>query len=714
MKSKIILFRCSLLFTACLILLSLTSAIAQDLLVEWERSRYGEVITMTNHMTVVPGTGVRYVIAEDGYLWRLIKYDEEGNIRWGLSGSGSIPEGLVYRDGSVYILSPSVPSMTVLKYDDLDTRGALAWSQSFFASGGSMHPRAIIADPIGNGVIITGEGHFDDAPRMGLFNMMNTYRIFADGTSVRFTDFNLGSVAAGSEPSPRAMCADAAGNVYITGLSDGVRRPDRPYDGRDGYISPSSLFVIKYDNKGSLAWPAFKSPVGPCEYGFDIKVDATGIYVLGQSTPAHYNLPDPLLTGSTTLRKLDLSDGHLLHELITPSRIREWPNYLNRDRTGLVLDAEHGNVFVAYDASDNPTVKLEQYNGELARQWSRDISIGEETHFNELIRMSGGLLAIGLNNKKTEGTEAVIGTYTSANILVDRITLNGIALTQIQPDASNKIHAAGLSTNVFGGRSAYEAKIAFSPYYPIVPMEVSVTEHLHLSLNRIVGLYWENIALSWTCESTPCAPEFMASMTDQNGGWKEIITKPVNMLLPPGKDYAPFTLALKKGKDYVPVYQLGSNLPGNGIKSIDIKSDWEERTLSLSIDTDGTFVPVTLSMISSSGKVLGELTMDAPGEKVFSDRFKEPVASILFSTPVKASMVSFYPNPSNGQFKVNIDKSVKLPAVLTIHDGQGLKIHQQLLFATSTDIMLNTKNPGLYVARVSSDQGVVAKTIQIK
>jgi len=417
----------------------------------------------------------------------------------------------------------------------------------------------------------------------------------------------------------------------------------------------------------------YKSPPGPCEYGYDIEVDESGVYVLGQSAPAHYNLPEPLRVGSVTLRKLRLSNNDVLHELSYPARIREWPTYLHDHREGLVVAPDHGGVYVAYDGADNSSVKFERYNTSLERQWSRDLSIGAETHFNELIRLSGSHFAVGLNNGVVEGTQAVIDTYTADNRLLDQITLNGIALTQIQPDASNKIHVAGLSTNVFGGRSAYEAEVGFSPYYPIVPIDVSVTDHLFLRLDRIVGLYWENATLSWSTSTIPAAPEFMASMSEQNGGWKEIITKPAAITLPQSQSFSPFVLSVKAPSGYQPIFQLDGNLPENGLRALEIDSDWKERTLSVSIDTDEAYVPVTLSVIGAGDKVLGERIMIAPGKRVFSERFKEPVTSIRFSTPVKVSLTSYYPNPSNGQFKVTLDKTIKLPALFTVHDGQGTK-----------------------------------------
>ena len=709
---------CAVMFTlilACII----SNTVAQELLVEWQQSRYGEVITLPKHMTVVPATGERYVIAEDGReLRRLIKYDGSGEIMWSLSYSGMAAQTIVHRAGAVYVFGKTHiagPAMSIVKFNDLATRGEVAWQQDFSYSLGNVESRAMIADPVGDGVIITGEARFDDPPRMGLFRVLKTIRIFPDGTSTAFTDFNLGPFAAGAELGPRAMCSDEAGNIYITGMADGIRRPDRPYDASDGYVSPSSLFVIKYDATGNVVW-IYKSPAGPSEYGYDIEVDESGVYVLGQSAPAHYNMPEPLRVGNMTLRKLDPSTGSRLVEVLRPARIREYPRYLdlNSQREGLVLAPDHGGVYVTYDGADDSSVKFERYNTSLEQQWSRDLSVGAETHFTELIRLSGTHFAVGLNNKIVEGTEAVVDTYTADNRLVDQITLNGIALTQIQPDANNKIHVAGLSTNIFGSRSAYEAKVGFSPYYPIVPMQVSVTDHLLWNLDRIIGLYWEFTTLSWSGSSTPGAPGFMASMSDQNGGWKEIFTKPATIALPKSQDFNPFALSVKGPSGYQPIFELEGNLPENGLKSLEIGSDWKERTLSVSIETDGANVPVILSVIGSDGKVLGEQTMLAPGKQIFSDRFKEPVTSIRFSTPAKLSSISFYPNPSNGQFKITLDKSIKLPALFTVHDGQGTKVHQQLLFSASTEIAINAQTPGLYVARVTSSQGIVTNTIQIK
>ncbi|HTF18719.1 MAG TPA: hypothetical protein VK658_11630 [Chryseolinea sp.] len=632
---------CSPMFTVMLLACTLQFTIAQELVVEWQRSRYGEMITNPKHMTVVAATGERYVIAQDGdELWSLIKYDASGVVKWRVSYRGVAPTDIAHNAGAVYVLGTALPALKLLKFDDLGTRGRLAWEWEYFASFGTTEARAIMADPVGDGVVIASESRHDDPPGRVLFRTMHTFRISADRTVDSFADYDLGLFAAGAELSPRAICADEGGNIYITGMSDGIRRADRPYDASDGYVSPSRLFVVKFNPKGTREWE-YKSVPGPSEYGYDIEIDDSGVYVLGQSAPAHYNIPEPLLTGTTTLTKLGNSDGHLIRTVSSPSRIREWPTYQNSSREALVGAPESGGVHIAYDGIANSSVKLERYNASLDLQWSRELSMGVETHFNALVKMSSGHLAVSMNNNIVDGTEAVIGTYSIDNRLLDRIPLHRTAITQILPDANNKIHVAGLSTTIFDSRMAYEAKVGFSPYYSILPMELSVTEHLNLRLDRLEGLYWDVIELSWPCPSLPCESEFMASMSDQNGGWKEIITKPATITLPQSQDFNPFTLAIKSQSKYQTIYQLDGNLPENGINSIDIKSDWENKTLAVSIKTDGAYLPVTLTLIDSDGKMLGERKMIAPGEKVFSERFKVPVVYIRFSAPVKISLVSF-------------------------------------------------------------------------
>jgi hypothetical protein len=90
------------------------------------------------------------------------------------------------------------------------------------------------------------------------------------------------------------------------------------------------------------------------------------------------------------------------------------------------------------------------------------------------------------------------------------------------------------------------------------------------------------------------------------------------------------------------------------------------------------------------------------------------VAFIYINGPEDQASLAYYPNPSNGAFRVMVDSQLILPAELSVYDMQGFRIHQQILKEPQSSINLSNQKPGLYVLQVKNGAMEIRELIQIK
>jgi hypothetical protein len=705
-------------FLALLVVLQFvtTMATAQELAVDWNETQsgiVGPISGVRNNMTIDWATGAQYVLDKAGDpsgAWTLIKLDRYGSFKWSFTPFDRFvsPVSLLYRDGAVYFLVQDDNSMMVIKVLDLGTSASLAPGDPtpITPSNGSCTVTAMLTDPVGDGVIVTARFAHDNPGVRGFYNIMETRRVSAAGVVTEFDDLDLGTTGYLPFTSAKALCSDAAGNVYATGASDAVV----PGTTTEFYVYPSRLFVVKFDPAGHIAWTHYLSATGFAHQGYDIEVDATGVYVLGQKEPEHAGpgIP-PGFSGTTTLSKFDLVDGHQIRTVDIPSRIREFTPGSSVQRDVLVLDGAAGQIYVAYDEIEASTVGLDQYNTALNLQWSKTVSIGETTTLSGLAMTTEHTINVSTNGGS--GVSA-IHAFGSTSRFIDDLYLPGVAIDQILPDAFGGVHVSSddnldhISTRVY-----------LTPRYPIIPEYVGRLEDFKFELFEEIHPHWGKLLVDWSCLSPDCyGSDFVATlMADGKNIWQSSIVKPVTLALPASKISPAFFLQMKSGNTYQDIFRVSENVVTQGVKSISVSSNAGAQTLSVSIDTDdGTETPVTLLILNKDGKTLGEQKLIAPFTKTFGDKFNEPVATISLSGEATPFTVSEYPNPSNGEFKLTLSNQVKFPASLVIYDSQGMKAHSQTLTNLNENVAVANPRPGLYLLKVITKSGSVNKTIQVK
>ena len=286
----------------------------------------------------VTGTSIGIGTRED---YATIKYDPNGNQEWvarynGPGNSDDYAQAIALdNSGNVYVTGGSdsndaVPDYATIKYDP---NGTQKWVARYNGPGNSDDAaQAIAVDSTGN-VYITGNSWGNNTGRD-----YATIKYDPNGTPKWVERYNG---PGNSDDYAQAIALDNAGNVYVTGNSDGSTNND--------------YATIKYDTNGLQKWTArYNGPGNPDDYAQAIALDIAGnVYVTGDSY------------GST--------DNDYATIKYDPNGNQKWVERYNgpesADDSAQAIAADNrGNVYVtgsSYNAgtsNDYMTIKYTQHN----------------------------------------------------------------------------------------------------------------------------------------------------------------------------------------------------------------------------------------------------------------------------------------------------------------------------------------------------------------
>jgi hypothetical protein len=215
------------------------------------------------------------LIEGDRYDGVLIKYDADGVVQWvriyagAGEGDDQFKDLVIDAADNVYVCgytftaegSPGNNSSDLLtiKYQP-NGDFATGWPQVRDNLGTAQYAEHLALDGLGD-VCVTGTfstSEFTQTVKYSTSGGLRWDRFFT----------GPGPTASFSTNSPEAIAADAAGNVYVTG------------------VFADDIMTLKYDAAGALSpgWPTyFAGTVGQRDLGFDVTLDGTGsVYVAGQ------------------------------------------------------------------------------------------------------------------------------------------------------------------------------------------------------------------------------------------------------------------------------------------------------------------------------------------------------------------------------------------------------------------------------------------------
>lgn len=227
--------------------------------------------------TYVTGSSAAAVNAARDYA--TVKYNSAGLQRWVARYSGPADDSEFARDlavdnsGNVYVTGDSWGEGAFVDYATIkyNTDGVQEWVDRYNGPAGNFDvPRAIVADAAGN-VYVTGASR-SYGGIWGDQDDFATIKYSPAGTKQWITRY---SAPANGYDQATALAVDAAGNVYVTGRSEAA---NNDYD----------FATIKYSASGSQLWLNRESGPGSSrDYARAFTVDGAGnVYLTGYSEGA--------------------------------------------------------------------------------------------------------------------------------------------------------------------------------------------------------------------------------------------------------------------------------------------------------------------------------------------------------------------------------------------------------------------------------------------
>ncbi len=261
-----------------------------------------------------------------------IKYDPAGNQLWvaGYHGPGN---GLdhahtdaiaVDAAGNVYVIGSSWGLGTEYDYVTIkyDTSGNQLWVRRYNGPGNDRDiPFALAIDVAGNAYVTGGSWG------LGTAYDYATIKYDPDGNEVWVARYNG---PANEFDGANAIALDQAGNVYVTGNSEGIGT---------GY----DYATIKYDQEGNVVWVArYDGPANGLDVAWAVALDAPGnVYVTGESCTATHPVYGYCITSDIATIKYDPAGNQLwLAGYHGPG------NGLDHSRTDSIAVDAAGNVYV--------------------------------------------------------------------------------------------------------------------------------------------------------------------------------------------------------------------------------------------------------------------------------------------------------------------------------------------------------------------------------
>ena len=214
---------------------------------------------------------------ETGYDYATIKYNSDGVEQWvarynNPDNSNDIVYTMVLDEfGNVYVTGESDDDTNRLNYTTIkyDNDGSRLWTAVYNGPANyNDSARAITLDTLGN-VYVTGYSYSGEETREDYATVKYNssgrqlwVARYAGPTSPPYSSYDIAN----------AIAVDAAGDVYVTGYSDGG-------------VTSYDYATIKYNSNGIEQWEArYNGPIDKYDYARSIVVDKFGsVYVTGDS-----------------------------------------------------------------------------------------------------------------------------------------------------------------------------------------------------------------------------------------------------------------------------------------------------------------------------------------------------------------------------------------------------------------------------------------------
>jgi uncharacterized delta-60 repeat protein len=368
-----------------------------------------------------------------------IKYNSSGDqvwVKW-YNGTGS---GLDYAyaiavdaAGNVYVTGGSWGIGTNFDYLTIkyNSAGDTVWTRRYNSGGSKLDKAyAIAVDAAGN-VYVTGASE-GTVSAHGIFEDYATVKYSPTGVELWVARYN-GPASDGDFASSIAL--DASGNVYVTGTSDG---------GSSGSGMPYMDYAtIKYNSSGIVQWVhRYNGPGSSNDEASCLKVDASGnVYVTGKSvgTGTYYDYATLKINAAGTLLWAARYTG--------PGSATDEANSLGVDRAGnvFVTGKSYGGASTNYDYV---TIK---YNSSGVQSWLQTYngpSSGNDGANALMIDTASNVYVTGYSTATTTAFDYATLKYNSSGVLQWSIRYAGSGSDEaygIFADNAGYVYVTGMS-----------------------------------------------------------------------------------------------------------------------------------------------------------------------------------------------------------------------------------------------------------------------------
>ena len=298
-------------------------------------------------------TGGSVGIETNYYMYATVKYNASGVQQWVAIydlGGGSIARSIaVDASENVYVTGESAGMGTYNDYTTIkyNSSGILQWLSRYNGpTNGTDEASSMFLDASGN-VYVTGLSH-------------NNITFYSEYATVKYNSSGIQQWASvyngpgnGSDVA-KSIAADASGNVYVTGYSEGIG-------------SNADYATIKYNSAGDSVWvKRYNGPGNAFDAANSLAIDALGnVYVTGYSSQFVANFD------YATIKYNSVGDSLWVKRYNGSSNYRDYANSLALDGSGNVYITGYSRETIG---SDNYTTI--KYNSSGVQQWLASYSAG--------------------------------------------------------------------------------------------------------------------------------------------------------------------------------------------------------------------------------------------------------------------------------------------------------------------------------------------------
>ncbi len=326
----------------------------------------------------------------------LVRYNSSGNEQWRWTLGKNIGAGVsVDSAGNVYVTGAKEDvgedDEDVVLYK-INSSGDYQWERVIGTNSWD-YGTGVSVDSAGN-VYVAGYsgGDFDGHINSGGYDM---FLIKYDSSGNKKWSKLLGS---DKDDSAQGVSVDSAGNVYVTGSSQG------DFDGHTN-LGEYDVFLVKYDSSGNKKWSRLLGTSNN-DWGNDVSVDSAGnVYVTGQFGHTKQT------GGNMFLTKYD-SSGNKKWAKLLGSDNNDWGESVSVDSSGnvYVIGSSWGN-FDGHANSGERDMFLVKYDSSGNKKWSKLFGSSSDDDANGVSVDSAGNIYVTGSSKGNFDGHASSGSW---------------------------------------------------------------------------------------------------------------------------------------------------------------------------------------------------------------------------------------------------------------------------------------------------------------